>query len=677
MSEFTGVTGQIARVDLSSEKITVESPSVDVYQNFLGGAGLGLYYLFKEGIVSPNIDPLSPQNLFQVLIGPVNGVAPNCRSTVVTKSPFGCICISLAGGQTGAQLRFAGWDGIQITGKASSPVYLSVVDDNIEIRDATDLWGKTTDEAELELKSQVLAPIEQTDKSKVTADQMTPQWANLQPPTTQGIGAKRLAGVWVIGPAGENQVWNSTLQTEASRAHGRYGAGAVMGSKNLKAIVVRGTKGQNLADKATFMSTISKIHASEMTEYFWRSYGTAGIGYNYGETLDCFPIRNWQWESWSDPHGVTALTGPFFDRSSYVRRSACPNCFLMCNADTTITSSDSLLNGGITDMPDWEAIGMVGGNLGYVELPGKTPEDPYEGTIEDLNETHAKNQYTAMMFDKYGMDYIEGGAMLAYLMELNQRGYISASDLDGINLTWGDVHAVDTILTKIVNNDGIGATLAKGLFYVADYFAQQKGKPEIATYAIGCHGYAQPAHGVRSNKNKSPLEYMTVIRPCEHTGGGGGSFLTRDLKSAITGQNSVSAVNSMVYCLFAQGDWGNDGSVAMIKAATGWTNFDVNALLDVGARIYALGRLFNLTSLNVTPQDYDKYYPPRWFEPLPNGPYKGKATVYDGDPSKMYADLQQYYQDRGWTNEGVPTQATLQNLGLSDLAGDIAKKLGG
>jgi len=470
--------------------------------------------------------------------------------------------------------------------------------------------------------------------------------------------------------------------TEGARAHGRYGDGAIAGSKNLKGIVVRGTKGHTVADKARFLEVIRKIQEIESKDYFWRSYGTAGIGHLEANLVGGFPIRNWQWESWADPQAVEALTGPFMDFASFVRKQACPGCALHCLYPVEITSEDELMDRILSDMPDWEAMGMVGGNLGYIEMPGATPSDPYTGDHLAMAEGLAKTQYTTWLHDNYGLDFIEGGALLAMLMELRQRDLIGPEDLDGIDLRWGDVHAVDEIMKKIVAREGVGDVLARGVWETAKYFSEKKGKPEIMNYAMTGHRYAQPAHGVRSNADRNALEYVTVVRPCEHTGGGSGAFMKGDLDAAIAGQNAKAAVDSMVYCLFAMGHWGMERNVEMIKAATGWTDFDEEAFLKVGERIYALSRLFNLYTQGITDPkkewDCPEMFPTkRWFhEPLPTGPFKGKAA-FDGDPSKLFDEaLPNYWEKRGWTKDkGIPTAEKLKELGIADIAEAIAAKL--
>ncbi|MBC7262019.1 MAG: hypothetical protein H5T63_08395, partial [Chloroflexi bacterium] len=478
MAELKGVTGKIARVDLTTKKVTVVEPPEDVYKKFLGGEALGLYFMVSEGIIDPKVEPFSPQNMVQFMIGPVTGIGPNARSTIVTKSAYNFMTVTTSGGRAAAELKFAGWDGIQVVGKSDKPVYIAVVDDNIEIRDASHIWGMGTEEAELELLKSVLAPNEYRESILTEAD-LTPEWAALRPPKGKGIGAKRLAAAWVIGPAGENGVWYANVITEGARAHGRYGAGAICGSKNLKGIVIRGTKGHMLADKGKFLQLAREIQASEATNYFWRSFGTAGIGARVNNSEDAFPIRNWQWGAWADPMVVKALEGPWMDAASFVKQMACPGCALHCMYLTEITSKDPLMDGVLTDMPDWEAMGMVGGNLGYCELEGKTPSDPWTGDHWDLMEALAKTQYTTFLHDNNGMCYIEGGALLAMLMELRQRNLITPADLDGIDLKWGDVHAVDAMVKKIAHKEGIGAVLAKGTWETAKYFAEKKGKPEI------------------------------------------------------------------------------------------------------------------------------------------------------------------------------------------------------
>jgi aldehyde:ferredoxin oxidoreductase len=675
MAELFGMAGKIARVDLSSGTVSVVEPGEDIYKKYLGGSALGVYYLFKEGVVEPDVDPLGPNNMIQFMIGPVTGVGPNARSTIVTKSAYNFICITTSGGQAASELKYAGWDGVQVVGKADRPVYIAVIDDNVEIRDASHVWGMGAEEAEIELKKEVSAELETREPMMREAD-LTAEWAALRPPKRQNVGAKRLASAWVIGPGGENQVWYACVITEGGRAHGRYGAGAIAGSKNLKGIVIRGTQGHRLADKARFLELSNTIQESERGDYFWRSYGTAGIGARSAYVEDAFPIRNWQWCAWADPN-VKAITGPFMDTTSFVGKQACPNCVLHCLYPSEVTSEDELMDGTLTDMPDWEAMGMVGGNLGYMEMDGSLPSDPFTGTHVDQAEHLAKLQFTTFLHDNYGLDFIEGGANLALLMELRQRDLISVDDLDGIDLKWGDVHAVDALLKKIVNREGVGDKLAQGTWETAKYFAEVKGNPEIMKYAMTAHRYGQPAHDVRSPADKNAMEYVTVDRPCEHTGGGGSGFKQGDWAAAIAGQNGKVAYDSLVHCSFASGHWGGM-TVELVKTATGWTDFTEEDLQKVGARQYALTRLLDIHTqqLQDPKEEWDKLVPQRWFnDPLPTGPQKG-AVAYEGDPAKLFDEaLPAYWKARGWTEDkGIPTLETLRELGITDVAEEIAKQ---
>ncbi len=675
MADLKGMTGKIARVDLTSGTVTVIEPEEALYKKFLGGSALGVYYLIKEGIVDPKVDPLGPDNMFQIMIGPTTGAGVNNRSVTITKGAYNFISISTSGGQNSSELKYAGWDGIQVVGKAAKPVYIAIIDDKVEIRDAGHVWGKGAEEAEMILRAEVTAELE-TRESMVRDADLTAEWAATHPPQRKGFGAKRLSQAWVIGQGGENQVWYASVMTEAGRAHGRYGTGAIMGSKNLKAVVVRGTKGHRVADKKKFREIVEAIQASERGDAFWREYGTAGIGAASAYVENSFPIRNWQWCTWSDPQ-VRGMTGPFMYNASFVRKQSCPGCILHCLYPVEITSDDELMNGHASDMPDWEAMGMVGGNLGYFEMDGTSPEDTFTGSYADQAEHLAKLQFTTYLHDNYGLDFIEGGSNLGLLMELRQRDLITVDDLDGIDLKWGDVHAVDALMKKIVAREGVGDKLANGTWETAKYFAELKNNPEILKYSVTTHRYSQPAHDVRSGGDKNALEYVTVHRPTEHTGGGTGGFVSGDYAAAIAGQdNKTASSDALGVCMFPAGHWAGK-TVDFIKAATGWTDFTEEDLNKVGAREFAMARLFDIHTQQLTnpKEEWDSLIPNRWFEPVPNGPGAGNAA-YGGDRSKLLNEaLPAYWKARGWTEDkGIPTMDTLKALEIDDIVGDIAQQ---
>ncbi len=344
---------------------------------------------------------------------------------------------------------------------------------------------------------------------------------------------------------------------------------------------------------------------------------------------------------------------------------------------TEVTSEDEMMDKTMSDMPDWEAMGMVGGNLGFMEMEGTSPEDPFTGDHNDQAEHLAKLQYATYIHDDNGLDYIEGGDNLSLVMELYQRGLITADDLDGIEPEWGDIHAIDELVHKIIHRDGVGDHMAQGTYETAKYFAELKGNDEIMDYCMTAHRYGQPAHDTRSPADKNALEYVTVNRSCAHTGGGGGGFKSGDYAAAAAGQNGTSATNSLVHCSFSAGDWGGN-MIEMVKAATGWDDYTEEDLNAVGAREYALSRLFDMTTQNLAnyKEEYDMQVPQRWFnDPLPNGPHKG-AVAYEGNPDVLFNEaLPAYWAARGWTeDQGVPTLDTLKDLGIDDIAGPLAEK---
>jgi len=676
MAEIYGYAGKIARVDLTAGTVTPIVTPVEVLKKFLGGSALGMYYMMKEGLASPDVKPFDPENMLQFMLGPTNGFAPNARSTIVTKSAYNFNTITTSGGRAAAELKFAGWDGIQVVGKSSKPVYLEVIDDQITIKDAAHLWGKDSQETEKLLLASIVAPLEKRETIVTEAD-MTPEWAALRPPSGKGCGAKRLGAAWVIGTAGENRVWYACVITEGARAHGRYGAGAIMGDKKLKGIVIRGTQGQKVADKAKFLELMHAIQATEAKDAFWRSYGTAGIGYSEANASGGFPIRNWQWCSWSDPDIVKSLDGPYMDLTSFKKAFSCPGCNLHCMFTTEITSDDPLMNGVCEDMPDWEAMGMVGGNLGFLEKQGKTPQDSQTLTQAERREALAKTQYATFLHDNFGMDYIEGGNNIALCQELIQRKLITPADLDGIDLQWGDIHGIDALMNKIAHREGVGDKLANGTYESAKYFAQLKGNPDIMKYHTTTKGYGQPAHGVRSHADGSDLEYITVDRATEHTGGGGAGLSQRDYAAGIAGQNVKCASDSLVHCIFADGHWAGK-TADLVKALTGWTDYTEDDLNKLGARQYALARIFDVTTRALTDpkKEWDMMGQARWWEPLPNGPFKGQVAAA-GTADKLYnEDLPAYWKTRGWSEDkGIPTAETLKSLGIDDIAEAAAAKV--
>jgi aldehyde:ferredoxin oxidoreductase len=207
--------------------------------------------------------------------------------------------------------------------------------------------------------------------------------------------------------------------------------------------------------------------------------------------------------------------------ASYVKNQSCRGCAQKCLTTTRITSEDPTMDGTITDMPDWESMGTLGGNLGFMlpdDHPDWHPRDPWPGDNWDLMLALNKLQRATLLHDDLGLEFIEGGMNIGLLMELRQRNLITAADLDGIDLKWGDIHATEAILEKIAHREGIGDKLAQGTYETAKYFAELKGMPIIMNYSMTAHRYGQPAHTVRGGC-KSALSYITTVKPCSHMDG--------------------------------------------------------------------------------------------------------------------------------------------------------------
>ncbi|RZN62787.1 MAG: hypothetical protein EF811_01985 [Methanonatronarchaeia archaeon] len=710
-----GVWGKIARVDVSDETTEVIEPDEEVYQKFYGGESLGMYFLFEEGIVDPDIEPFDPENMVQVMLGPTNGLAAAGRSCTVTKSPYNFAAVSRGGGQTPRELKWAGWDGVQVVGQADDPVYISIVNDEVEVRDASDIAGKNSRAKEMWFKRNVFGPHEKKDDKTLGEAHMTDEWADLRPLDDDfTLGEKRNAKAWSIGVGGENQVWYAALGCDGNSWHGRHGEGAVLGSKNVMGIAVRGTKGVKYHDKQAFLQWTRESQEAQRASTGWRFYGTTNSA---GNALDvgCWPMRNWQWVYLNDPDAVRPLDGMYLTKATSVKGKACSGCAQQCYYTSRQQSDkytespgeidDYTLDGAIGIMPCWEMQGCSGGVHGYFfpqgpkdadYFEGLDPSDTYPGNRKDMLEAAMKMQYTDELENKYGLDTIEGGNNIALVQELWNKDLITTEDLDGIEPYWGDVDAVQQLLEKIAHKDGeLGEALAKGTWETAKYFARKKGElgedqdpqfdaeeiwpeephvpsdDEIMYYAMACKRYGMPAHGVRSERCRNALAYLVQYRPHVHTGG----------NDSIGANHYISFVGSAVFCLFSPGP-----DAELINAATGWGHDDEDTML-VGERAWNLGRLFNIHTQEIENprEEWDAAHmmPQRWFdEPLTTGPpevhgktaHRGNQQVTEeGSYENLWADLEDYWDDRGWTTDkGIPTAAKLEELDIDDLTEDIA-----
>lgn len=597
-----GWVGKILRANLTSGAVMVEDLHWDLAEQYLGARGLGTKIFFDE--VSPSVNPLGPDNKILFVTGPLTGTAAISagRYNVVTKSPLtDAIAASNSGGYFGAELKYAGFDLVIVEGKAQKPVYLYIEDGRAELRDASHLWGKTTGETEDLLR------LETDPDAKVAC----------------------------IGPAGERLVRFAGVINDKSRAAGRSGVGAVMGSKNLKAVAVRGTGSIKVADPKGFRNAVleamKKIKANAVTSAGLPAYGTAVL-VNVINAHGILPTRNFE----TGVHPTAdRISGETLAQTLLTRNKACFACPIACGRPTVIKSGRFKGKG---EGPEYEAIWAMGSDCG----------------VDDLEAVTKANYYC----NEYGFDPISFGSTLACAMELYQKGYLprDASDLE---LNFGDPDVLVEAARKVGLREGIGNLLAEGSYRLASEF----GHPELS---MSTKKQEYPAYDPRGTQGMA-LNYATSNRGGCHVRG----YLispeilgipekldplsTEGKPAWVKAFQDVTAlVDSSGMCLFTTFAIGAPEVAAMLAPATG-IDYTPKKAVEAGERIWNLERLFNLKA-GFGRKD-DTLAPRLLKEALPEGPAKGKVA-------ELGVMLDDYYKLRGWDSEGRPTGETVRRLGL-------------
>jgi len=610
-----GWTGNVLRINLSQPLVTVELLDRSIAENFIGGRGLGVKYLYDE--IDPSIDALSPNNKLIFATGPLTGTgAPGgSRYMVVSKGPLtDAIAESSAGGAFSTAIKYAGYDMIILEGKASKPVYLWINNDQVELRDASHLMGKSSTETE----SAVIA--ETNPDAKVAC----------------------------IGPAGENLVLFACIMSDMGRAAGRSGVGAVMGSKNLKAIAIRGTQGLKVADSEAFLKAMMDAYGAidnEDTEHF-HQYGTPSVLALVKE-FGSLPTRNFQtgvnplWEKISGDNLATTIA------TRHNMGLACPACPVGCGRVSKVTNPEF---SGEGVGPEYETIGLFGSSC----------------ETNDLNVVSK----AGFICNEMGMDAISAGAAIACAMELYEKGYLPERDV-GMPLNFGNSQAVIKLTEDMALRKGFGKILADGSYRLAkryghpEFFMGSK-KLEFPSYdprglqGMGL-GYATNSRGachIRGEIHDLTLysvQHWRVtmdhnIGPVDPHRWDDKPVLAADVQDWFCIIDSCGMCNFMFFLTLNE-----DHARALIEAATGIDMGGHKGLMKTGERIFNLERLFNLKS-GLTARDDS--LPKRMLEePMPEGPAKGMVVHLD----EM---LPEYYKIRGWSLEGVPTNRKLQALGL-------------
>jgi aldehyde:ferredoxin oxidoreductase len=614
-----GYAGKILRVDLTERKITEEPLNPKYARDYIGGTGLGNRIIYDE--VPPSTDPLSPENKIVFATGPVTATnyPSGARYQVVFKSPLtGILCDASSGGYWGADLKRAGYDVLIIQGAAEDPVYLWIHNQKIEIRPATHLWGQ--------------------DALKV------------QESIQREIGDERIR-VACIGPAGERKVLISCIINDEGRAPGRGGNGAILGSKNLKAIAVRGNGTFPIHDLEAYNALCKKIakdNATSPAVAAMREYGTAQVLDNLWAMGD-IPIKNWQIGLWEQ--GCKNLGGKKMKDTILVPHTACYRCTLGCSRWVKIEEGPYKMDG---PGPEYETLAALGTMC----------------LVDDLNAVSFAND----LCNRYGIDTISTGVVIAFAMEAYEKGLIRKEDAGGIELKWGDTQAMLAMVQQIGKNEKLGALLGQGVKRAAEklggnswkYAVHVKGMETAMhdprtffsiglTYAVGPRG-ACHLHG------HSPL-WENVQDPLPEWGLKGMYPLhVSKGKGIVTklSQDYTAVVNSMVSCYFLTFILKPSDLAAVLTAATG-TKYTAKGLLKVGERIMALHRAYN-NLCGITRKD--DVLAPRQLEPTKEGGNAGKVP-------DMEVMLKEFYKVSGWTPSGKPSRKTLESLGLRDVARNL------
>lgn len=610
MTVLDGYAGEILEVNLSTETIQRRKLFDELARNFLGARGLAAALLYQE--LEPDTEPLSPGNVLIFMTGPSVGtpMPSSHRSDVTTKSPLtGSYLCSSAGGFFGPELKSAGFDGIVINGRAESPVYVSIEDGEVEIREADHLWGEKTDETETEIRND-------RKDSRIR--------------------------VACIGPAGENLSKIACIVSD-SRTWGRGGAGAVMGSKNLKAVAVRGRGDVPVFDEKSLAELSNELREelreNPVTEEAFSNLGTAQFVDPINEA-GMFPTRNFQEGVFEGAENINAssLLAGISQRST-----SCYGCPIGCGHLSMV--SEGPYADTIVDGPEYETIWSFGAQCG----------------VDDLSAIAAANLWC----DQYGLDTISAGNTIGFAMECYEKGILSEEDVDGLELEFGNHRVYEKILRKMSEREGIGNLLADGVEEASQRIGEGSER-----FAIHVKGMELPAYDPRGAWGMA-LAYATSCRGGCHLKAWtisaeilneeydpfsieGKAELVRDL------QDVRSVLDSVGVCTMSGRVIGLEQISEMLSLVTG-EEFTEDQLKKAGERIYNLERLL---AAREGLSRSDDTIPPRLLdEALEEGPPKD-IRIGEENFEKM---LDEYYEARGWDEDGEPTEEKLKELRITSL----------
>ncbi len=614
MFKYGGYAGQILKVDLTERSLTPEALTEKQARELVGGNGFGVRYLYD--LVPANTDPLDENNALIFMNGPVQGTrvpAVGGRTAVITRSPLnGFFMDSYYGGHFGAELKFAGFDGIVITGRADKPVFLYIEDGKASLRDAGAYWGMKTFEFQDKLQQE-----KEYHDTQITC----------------------------IGPAGEKMVPMACL-ISGVHAAGRGGTGAVMGSKNLKAIVVKGTGGVNVPDIKALEDYIDKLmerfKANPAASKVLPDYGTPAI-VDANNKLGLLGTRNYQTEVFPQ---ADMINGEALRSNAYIKSTSCFSCPIGCAKLFRIdgTKYEKVESVG----PEYETLWSLGSNLENSDLASIIAAD--------------------RLCDELGIDTISAGSTIGMAIEAFEKGLINAADTGGIPLRFGDPDLMLSLLDQIGTKTGFGEILGEGAralgrrYNAADLAMETKGL-EIPAHSPRGYpgmaiGYATSNRGGTHQDGRPSAERAGAVDRLEQKGKG---------EYIVDVQRMTTMADCLVACRFTEGIFGataiSQDYADILKHVTGM-DFTVEELVDVADRVYALERAFNAREGASRKDDTLPYRV--LHEPIPEGPSKGQYMT----PEVLDRELDQYYLKRGWDPKtGLPTKETLKRLKLDDITG--------
>jgi len=595
-----GYCNCILRVNLNSGRISTEPLPEVALRPLLGGKGLGAYYLLKEQ--PAGVQPLSPDNKLIFNVGPLTGTtAPTAgRFGSTTKSPStNTYSDAYCGGYFGQTMKYAGYDAIIVDGAASEPVSIAIDNDRVEIKSARDLWGTTITEATERLWHEYGR-----------------DWQSL-----------------VIGPPGEQRTNIASIFND-TRALARGGVGAVMGAKNLKAIVARGTGRVQVADRARFDRALQLAsRAVRMSSAITRmnQEGTANI-LEFVNMVGALPTRNFQTGQFE---GADKISGEAWKEKSWKRNYACFGCPIACSKITRE------VDGKVLEGPEYETIYAVGSNCAIAD---------HDAIIR-----------MSLLCDEYGIDTISAGAIVAFVMELFEKDFIRANELDGLEPRFGDCAAALALIEKMAKVEGCGEWLSEGVAKIAARY------PGSEAFAMHVKGLEMPAYHPNAAKGMA-LGYAISERGACHLRGapltevlGGADPLSIAGKAQLFRDHQAESAlwNSAVLCCFPSFGMSSKELWQLVNAATGFDYATVREFEMVGERINTLARVFNVREGLARSQDT---LPARNLAQPLQGSGPAKGHVVELDPM-----LDEYYSLMGWDQNGVPTQAQLKELELDQL----------